>query len=160
MSKQDRQGVRRPADLEQKYSFGNVFKEQSRENAQQNSQMNQQRITMSQFMSFASEAIDTLQKDMDAAEKLIAILKEGMSAMDTKMKTAEGNISEHGDRLDVVEKSVKSLNTKMKTVEATISKHGKTLSEHNESLSSLAKKLTVAEEDIGKLDERIKKLGG
>ena len=74
MSKRDRQGVRTPAGLEQKYGFGSVFKTQETENAKQNSQMDQQRMTMNQFIAFASSSIDTLNKNITDINKTLTNL--------------------------------------------------------------------------------------
>lgn len=75
-SKQDRQGARTPANLEQKYSFGRVFSRQEKENARQNEAMNQQNLTLNQFISFATLAIEKLQKDMTTANNSIATLAD------------------------------------------------------------------------------------
>lgn len=84
-AKQDRQGVRTPANLEQKYSFGKVFDSQARENARQNEEMNQQNLTMKQFISFAASAIETLQKDMTAANKTIQELSDSNKSLQSNL---------------------------------------------------------------------------
>lgn len=76
MSKRDRQGVRTPAGLEQKYGFGSVFKTQDQENAKQNSEMDQQRMTMNQFITFASSSIDTLNKNITEINKTLTSLSD------------------------------------------------------------------------------------
>lgn len=57
MSKQDRQGARTPANLEQKYNFGKVFSRLNAENTEQN-------LTMRQFAELMVENISTMQKDI------------------------------------------------------------------------------------------------
>ena len=76
MSKQDRQGVRRAADLEQKYSFGKVFSNQAKLNESQDQELDSQRLTLSQFVSYASSAIETLQKDVTAVNKTLGSLSD------------------------------------------------------------------------------------
>lgn len=52
-AKQDRQGVRRAADLEQKYSFGSVFKNQDSKNKEQSERLDAQNMSMEQFRQYA-----------------------------------------------------------------------------------------------------------
>ena len=62
MSKQDRQGARTPANLEQKYNFGKVFSRLNAENTEQN-------LTMRQFAELMAENIINLQKDIQNLTK-------------------------------------------------------------------------------------------
>ena len=89
MSKQDRQGARTPANLEQKYSFGRVFSQQERENARQNEEMNQQNLTMKQFISYASTTIEQLQKDVAAVNETI----KSLSAKDKALEESNSSLS-------------------------------------------------------------------
>ena len=76
MSKQDRQGVRKAADLEQKYSFGKVFSNQARLNESQEQELDSQRLTLSQFVSYASVAIETLRKDVTEVNKTLGSIDD------------------------------------------------------------------------------------
>lgn len=76
MSKQDRQGARTPANLEQKYSFGRVFSQQERENTRQNEEMKKQNLTLKDFISYATSSISKLQNDITAANKKIQSLSD------------------------------------------------------------------------------------
>ena len=86
MSKQDRQGARTPANLEQKYNFGGVFSRLGAENEQQN-------LTMKQFAELMTETIVTIQKDIkglnesvDSLEKKDTELEQKDTSLDDKIK--------------------------------------------------------------------------
>lgn len=79
MSKQDRQGVRRASDLEQKYSFGRVFSNQAKLNESQEQELDTQRLTLSQFVSYASVAIESLRKDVTAANNALSEIDDQFS---------------------------------------------------------------------------------
>lgn len=117
MSKQDRQGARTPANLEQKYSFGKVFNNQAKENARQNSEMSQQNLTTREFISLATSAIDTLQKDVDKVEKLIEELRSLTSVLNDGLTIAEVNISNQGNRLTTAEKAISELGNRVTDLE-------------------------------------------
>ena len=138
MSKQDRQGVRTTQGLEQKYSFGKVFTQQERENARQNSEMIQQNLTMKQFISFATTAIDTLQKGLALAEKTIIVLQNAVSVLEGKMHSAEDNISKHGKRLTTAEGNISNITVRTNKAEDNITSH--------------EKRITTAEQNISKHD--------
>lgn len=89
MSKQDRQGVRTPAGLEQKYNFGGVFEQQAKENARQKSEMNQQGLTMKEFISYASGAIDALNKSVQSINKSI----ESLSNKDKELEQKDSSLT-------------------------------------------------------------------
>lgn len=69
MSKQDRQGVRTPAGLEQKYNFGNVFSRLDSENKNQN-------LTMRQFAEIITKTITTIQTNIDGLNTSVETLQE------------------------------------------------------------------------------------
>ena len=158
MSKQDRQGVRRPADLEQKYSFGSVFRNQENESKRQKSEIDHQNLTMSQFISYANSAITALQKDIDTAEKLIAELRTTATNLDGRMKKAEWNISSHGDRLVATESDISSLDKRMDTAESNIDKHTSRLATAEDSITDHGERLSQAESDIASLKNRVSAL--
>lgn len=99
MSKQDRQGARTPANLEQKYSFGRVFSQQERENARQNEEMNQQNLTMKQFISSVTLAIDTLQKDLTAANQTMKELSAKNEALEKKDTSLQNQITKYWETI-------------------------------------------------------------
>lgn len=63
-AKQDRQGVRRAADLEQKYSFGSVFKNQDTKNKEQSERLNAQNMSMEQFRQYAISYFGKMEEAM------------------------------------------------------------------------------------------------
>lgn len=95
MSKQDRQGVRRASDLEQKYSFGRVFSNQSKLNEEQEQQLDTQRLTLSQFVSYASTAIKSLQNDLAAANNRISSFDKSLQSLSDKDSQIEKQITDY-----------------------------------------------------------------
>lgn len=95
MSKQDRQGVRRASDLEQKYSFGRVFSNQSKLNEEQEQQLDTQRLTLSQFVSYASTAIKSLQNDLAAANNRISTFDNSLQSLSDKDSQIEKQITDY-----------------------------------------------------------------
>lgn len=65
MSKQDRQGVRKPADLEQKYAFGSSFAELRKKSSNNADQLGTQKLTFSQFVQVYNSTVEGL-KETDA----------------------------------------------------------------------------------------------
>lgn len=75
MSRQDRQGARTPAELEQKYNFGDVFSRQEKENAQRTREMSHQQMTTREFIFFAMAAINRIENDLSKINAEIEKLK-------------------------------------------------------------------------------------
>lgn len=95
MSKQDRQGARTSADLEQKYRFGRYFSEQEKENARQNKEMDQQNMTLRDFISIATSTMDGLQKDLSAAQKTIQELQAKDKALEESDTSIKAQIAKY-----------------------------------------------------------------
>lgn len=76
MSKQDRQGVRTPADLERKYDFG-LLSEQSKANSEINNQINQLNQSMSMFMASTNGSMEQMSSDIDDLEQAVSELIHG-----------------------------------------------------------------------------------
>jgi hypothetical protein len=83
MSKQDRQGARTPANLEQKYNFGKVFSRLNAENTEQN-------LTMRQFAELMAENIINLQKDIQTLTKKDTEIEKSIEKSETSL---DGKIS-------------------------------------------------------------------
>ena len=94
MKKQDRQGARTPAGLEQKYGFGRFFSEQEKVNARQNSELNQTNLTMKEFISLATTSIEKLQKDMTAANRTMQSISEKNAELEAKNAEIEAKSME------------------------------------------------------------------
>lgn len=82
MSRQDRQGARTPAGLEQKYNFGGVFSRLGAENAQQN-------LTMKQFAELMTETIATIQKDIKGLNDSVKTLSDKDTEIEQEMEKSE-----------------------------------------------------------------------
>lgn len=99
MSKRDRQGVRTPAGLEQKYSFGTFFSEQKKANARQDDALDQTNLTMREFISLAASAIESLQKDMTAANKSIQSLVDKDKALEESDSSIQSQIAKYWETI-------------------------------------------------------------
>lgn len=140
MSKQDRQGARTPADLEIKYRFGKVFQSQARENASQNSRMNQQDLTLSQFISYAASALDGLRSDVDAAREEREGLQGAITALETRITDAETNAQTQADALAALETRLQTLETRQRDAEGLISGLAESLAALEERIEALEQK--------------------
>ena len=85
MSKQDRQGVRTPAGLEQKYNFGNVFSRLNAENQNQN-------LTMRQFAELVTETIATIQKDIEGLNGNVQSLTKKDTELEKAMEKSDSTL--------------------------------------------------------------------
>lgn len=83
MSKQDRQGTRTPAGLEQKYNFGGVFSRLDGENKKQN-------LTMRQFAELVTETISTMQKDIEGLTNSLSESVKTLTEKDTQIEKEIG----------------------------------------------------------------------
>lgn len=72
MSKQDRQGVRTAAGLEQKYRFSKSFSEQKEALSRQN-------LTLSQLVNYTDQTLDSFGSTLATVELAIAELRDEMS---------------------------------------------------------------------------------
>ena len=76
MSKQDRQGARTPAGLDQKYNLGRVFSNQEQENARLQREMNLQNVSTRDLMFHVMGMLNSIESDllalMDEVDKLNA----------------------------------------------------------------------------------------
>lgn len=84
--RQDRQGVRSPAELERKYAFGAVFRQQGQENSRLLESVS--RVSQSQSQSDARFAglVSGLRQDVDGQ-------KQGLEDVTRRLSQAEGALS-------------------------------------------------------------------
>lgn len=94
--KQDRQGVRRASDLEQKYSFGSVFKNQDSKNKEQSERLDAQNMSMTQFKSFATNKLDALQASLAALDGELDSLDNQIISINDAISDLRSNISSLG----------------------------------------------------------------
>jgi len=144
MSKQDRQGVRTPSDLERKYNFGQVFADQQTENSRQGDLISRLNQTLAQFMAYATGALETLGKDLDEAEVAISNLETATSSLGNRLSKTETDIFEH-------EQAILSLEERMATAEGNISGL-------NGTATSLGTRIGSVEGSITSLEERVSAL--
>lgn len=81
MSRQDRQGVRQPADLERKYNFGKMFREQGNKSTRQEEQIANLSKDLAEFMDSTRIALAELGKAIEEVKQS----SSGMSALQQKV---------------------------------------------------------------------------
>lgn len=113
MSKQDRQGVRSPAELERKYSFGQVFSNQDETNARQSKEIEQMAKAMSGNTSSTNFAITQINARLSAVEQAIAELPESPA----NIATLETTVAALETRLAAVETTLLSLESRVAALE-------------------------------------------
>ena len=105
MSKQDRQGVRTPVDLERKYSFGQTFNRQG-------TQINQLNQEMSQFMAKTDSAIADLDESVAGLPELtrtVNSLRQSVTALDINVSSLDQSLSEINDAVLELEETIPGL---------------------------------------------------
>lgn len=87
MSKQDRQGVRTPADVERK--FGRTTSELTEASKKQNEQIERQNRTMDSFIEKSTATITSLEKDVSRTKKEISTLKQHVTSFSMRLSALE-----------------------------------------------------------------------
>lgn len=167
MSRQDRQGARTPAGLEQKYNFGRVFSDQKKTEARQDSEMSRQSMTMREFILYASAEIDKLHTELDAANQQIVALQEADTVFDEetakleqRLSTAEGTITSQGEKITAAEGEIRTHGERITSAEGTITSHGERLTNTEGSLSSQGERLLTSEQTLSDHTQRITEAEG
>lgn len=75
MSKQDRQGARTPAGLDQKYNLGRVFSNQERENARLQQEMNLQHMSTRELIYHVLGILESIESDLQILKDDVDELK-------------------------------------------------------------------------------------
>ncbi len=152
MSKQDRQGARSPAELEQKYAFGKSMSELEAIAKSQGEQLTRQNQEMTQFKSESDYQFQSLEAGINRAEKNISSLKDSVSSLSTRMSAAEKKDKDLERKVSVLLKSASSLeqnssgaNKKIAALEKTVADLTKQLKTAEESLSDLIERVTALE---------------
>lgn len=152
MSKQDRQGVRTPAGLDQKYNLGGQFSKLEEQDAKQRREMNQQNFTFAEFVSFVSAALARLEKEIfslkDQTQRSDEELSEKLTETRrdvTNINISVGGINEslmrYDQRLEGIQQDAMAKESKILEVETTLSDH--------------TTRLETAEQNIIELQEEV-----
>lgn len=152
MSKQDRQGVRTPAGLDQKYNLGGRFSKLEEQDAKQSREMNQQNFTFAEFVSFVSAALARLEKEISSLKDQTQRSDEELSEKltETRRDVTNINISVGGineslmrydQRLEGIQQDAMAKESKILEVESTLSDH--------------TTRLETAEQNIIELQEEV-----
>lgn len=131
--RQDRQGVRSPAELERKYAFGAVFRQQGQENSRLLESVS--RVSQSQSQSDARFAglVSGLRQDVDGQ-------KQGLADVTRRLSQAEGALSGNVAAIGELRTSLASAQGKINALQ--------------ESQSALGAKVSDLEGRLKALEER------
>lgn len=106
MSRQDRQGVRLPADLERKYNFGRMFREQGNKSTRQEEQIASLSKDLASFMDGTRIALEELDKRItEETEKTegLPLLEESFLELTERVEATELAIEELLERVTALE---------------------------------------------------------
>lgn len=145
MSRQDRQGTRTPAGLEQKYNFGRVFSDQKKENARQDSEMNRQNFSTREFISYATATIVRLSTELTAVRESLQTANDQING---KLKETEETLSKHGIKLADAEMELSQQGKKLLSSEEAVENL-------EQNVTGILERLSKAEEQVSKFDERV-----
>ena len=131
--RQDRQGVRSPAELERKYAFGAVFRQQGQENNRLLESVS--RVSQSQSQSDARFAglVSGLRQDVDGQ-------KQGLADVTRRLSQAEGVLSGNDAAIGELRTSLASAQGKINALQ--------------ESQNALGAKISDLEGRLKALEER------
>lgn len=131
--RQDRQGVRSPAELERKYAFGAVFRQQGQENSRLLESVS--RVSQSQSQSDArfSGLVSGLRQDVDGQ-------KQGLADVTRRLSQAEGALSGNVAAIGELRTSLASAQEKINALQ--------------ESQNALSAKVSDLEGRLKALEER------
>lgn len=131
--RQDRQGVRSPAELERKYAFGAVFRQQGQENSRLLESVS--RVSQSQSQSDARFAglVSGLRQDVDGQ-------KQGLADVTRRLSQAEGALAGNDAAIGELRTSLASAQGKINALQ--------------ESQNALGAKVSDLEGRLKALEER------
>lgn len=133
MSKQDRQGVRTPAELERKYAFGTVFQEQGMANARLQESLSRIGQSQSQANAQFTALTAQLRQDLTKQQRALDGLTQRVSQVE---RDTSGNTSAIGE----LRTALASANSKLEALQ------GKQNSLKG-SVSELDRRITALEEN-------------
>lgn len=155
-AKQDRQGVRRAADLEQKYSFGSVFKNQDSKNKEQSERLDAQNMSMTQFKSFSTNKMEMLQgslTDLDGElESFQSQIAAQLAAHDSRLDSLNNRISVNESDIQSINDAISSIRSSISSLNSSISSLSSTLTNHSETLGYLTTQLDSLRDRVAALE--------
>lgn len=110
MSKQDRQGVRLPSDLERKYNFGRTFSDQRQKSTRQEEQIASLSNELLSFMDSTRIALADLDERITQEEEKtegLPLMEESLSELTERVEAVELAIEELLDRVIALESVTK-----------------------------------------------------
>lgn len=122
--RQDRQGVRSPAELERKYAFGAVFRQQGQENSRLLESVS--RVSQSQSQSDArfSGLVSGLRQDVDgqkqgleAVTRRLSQAEEGLSGNDAAIGQLRTTLASAQGKINALQESQNALSAKVSDLE-------------------------------------------
>lgn len=134
MSRQDRQGVRRPTDIEQKYNLGRMESE-SKKNTAELIRMAQ---SVAESMSTASEA-----------KKVVEGVDADIKALEKDLSDAQKDIEKYAENLTTVENTMKADYTRKSELSEVQSSLQTQITHNANEISSTASKVTTIDTTVG-----------
>lgn len=122
--RQDRQGVRSPAELERKYAFGAVFRQQGQENSRLLESVS--RVSQSQSQSDArfSGLVSGLRQDvegqkqgLEAVTRRLSQAEEGLSGNDAAIGQLRTTLASAQGKINALQESQTALSAKVSDLE-------------------------------------------
>lgn len=114
MSKQDRQGARTPAALDQRYNLGGRFSKLEEQDAKQSREMTRQNMTIGEFIPYASAFLSRLEKDITALRK---DLNDTITSFNKKFTAVQQSISQIHQTLAGINETIAKLDERLGVVE-------------------------------------------
>ena len=160
MNKQDRQGARTPAALDQKYNIGRAFSTQEKENARQNKEMSQQQMTMREFISFATSAIERINSQLAQMGADIGLLKEADSTLSSKQAEILAALASQCEAIQGMKTSIEQQGGTLAGIGQTLADHSQKISAMDQTLASHGDSISTMAGDIKQLSEKVAALEG
>ena len=99
MSKRDRQGVRTPANLEQKYAFGKTMSDFESALKRQSDQISRQSQSMNEYMSTSTEKFLSVEKGIASVEKDVTKVEKDIVKLDARITQNYNSLKKTLDNL-------------------------------------------------------------
>lgn len=148
MNKRDRQGVRTPANLEQKYAFGKTMSELELTARNQGNQLTRQNQTMNEFMSNSTEKFNSVEKDIASVDKDVTALERNVNRLTIRMTASEANYGS-------LKKSVSGLSDHASASDKTSADLGLRVKNLEDAVKGLTEKLVAIDKTLASLEERV-----
>lgn len=152
MSRQDRQGARTPAALDQKYNLGGRFSKLEEQDAKQSREMTKQSMTVGEFIPYAQAFMLRLEKELGTLRQTVADNKISYEDRFKKLDTSitQINLTIHG-----INESLVRFEGQFASIQQTLNTQAETLSSFNGSLEDFLGRLETVEQEIKTIKSKV-----